>query len=312
MVAWTPQTMLFGAALAFSFVVSGAPWSMVEVAWAQDQTLFMAFTDADGAPVSDMTPEEIIIQWDEMPSEVRQIEPINWPARVTVFVDNATESQTVLPDMREGLRLFLEALPPDIEVAIATIAGRPQFRVEHTTDRGALADAVGALASEGGAATFFDALYEEAERLDDDDDREYLSVIVMVAVAGSEGSGQARGQNLERMMDRLYDNAAVVHTLLLPSPVSGVTGTQGRPQTRWGTDIAAATRGTFADLNIATDYRTRLPELVNDISRRHRLTSHQFRVTYRPPEDASDQPRVQVGSARPGIAVWPTDNGNIP
>ena len=307
-----PRRLLVRAALTVSLIVSGAPWGMIQVASAQDQTLYMAFTNAEGMPVTDMAAEEIIIQWDEMPCEIRDVEPANWPARVTVFVDNATESQTVLPDMREGLTRFLAALPPDIEVAIATIAGRPQFRVEHTTDRGALADAVGALASEGGAATFFDALYEEAERLDDDDDREYLPVIVMVAVAGSEGSGQARGQNLERMMDRLYDNAAVVHTLLLPSPVSGVTGTQGRPQTRWGTDIAAATRGTFADLGVATDYRTQLPALVNDVVRRHGLTSHQFRVTYRPPREASDQPRVQVGSARPGITVWPTDNGNIP
>ena len=32
-----------------------------------------------------------------------------------------------------GLRRFVDALPADIEVAIATIGGRPQFRVRHTT-----------------------------------------------------------------------------------------------------------------------------------------------------------------------------------
>ena len=123
----TPRRFLIGSVVAVGLVVCGAPWGAVRVASAQDQTLFIAFTGADGTPVTDMTAEEIIIQWDEMLCEIREIEPINWPVRVTVFVDNATESQTVLPDMREGLTGFLEALPPDIEVAIATIAGRPQF-----------------------------------------------------------------------------------------------------------------------------------------------------------------------------------------
>ena len=308
----TPRRFLIGSVVAVGLVVCGAPWGAVRVASAQDQTLFIAFTGADGTPVTDMTAEEIIIQWDEMLCEIREIEPINWPVRVTVFVDNATESQTVLPDMREGLTGFLEVLPPDIEVAIATLSGRPQYRTEHTADRGALADAIGKIASEGSAATFFDALYEEAEKLDDDDDREYLAAIVMVAVAGSEGSGQARGRNLERTMDRLYDNGAVVHTLLLPSPLGGVGASQGRPQTRWGTDIAAATRGRFEDLGVATQYRTLLPEIAADLARKHGLVRHQYRVTYRPPRGASDQPRVQVGTTRTGILTFPTDNGNIP
>ena len=307
-----PRRFLVGSVVAVSLLLGGTPWGVVRAASAQDQTLYMAFTGADGTPVTDMTAEEIIIQWDEMPCEIRELEPLNWPVRVTVFVDNATESQTVLPDMREGLTGFLDALPPDIEVAIATTGGRPQYLTEHTTDRAALADAIGTIASQGGAATFFDALYEEAERIDDDDDRAYLPAIVMVAVAGSEGSGQARGQNLERMMDRLYENAAVVHTLLLPSPLGGVGATQGRPQTRWGTDIAAATRGRFEALTIATQYRTLLPEIGADLARKHALVRHQYRVTYRPPRDASDQPRVQVGTTRTGLLTFPTDNGNIP
>lgn len=306
------RRFLAGSAVAVSLFVYGAPWGAVRVASAQDQTLYMAFTGADGTPVTDMTAEEVIIQWDEMPCEIRELETVNWPVRVTVFVDNATESRTVLPDMRAGLTAFLEALPPDVEVAIATTGGRPQYLTEHTTDRAALADAIGAIASQGGAATFFDALYEEAEKIEDDDDREYLPAIVMVAVAGSEGSGQARGRNLERMMDRLYENAAVVHTLLLPSPLGGVGATQGRPQTRWGTDIAAATRGRFEALTIATQFRTLLPEIGADLARKHALVRHQYRVTYRPPRDASDQPRVQVGTTRTGLLTFPTDNGNIP
>lgn len=277
----------------------------------QEHTLFMAITDPAGTPVRDMTADEIIVRWDDDFCEVLDLEPVNWPVRVTVFVDNATESEAALPDMREGLRLFLRRLPPDIEVAIATIARRPQFRVQHTTDRDQLEDAIGVIASEGGAATFFDALYEEAERLDRDRERQYLPAIVMVAAAGSEGSHKARPKKLVTMMDRLYENGAVVYTLLLSSPY-GVGHTLGRAQSRWGADLAASTRGRYEQTVVSTRFRKLLPEVAADLARKHRLTRHQYRVTYRPPEDASDTPRVQVGSTRTGVVVTPTDNGNIP
>ncbi len=312
MTTQTPRRFFIGSVLVFGLVVGGAPWSPSQVASAQDQTLYVGFTDLEGAPVTDMTPEEVLISWDEEYCEIVELEPINWPVRVTVFVDNATESQSALPDMREGLNLFLDALPPEIEVAIGTIGGRPQFQLGHTTDRTELTNAVGGIASAGGAATFFDALYEEAERLDDDDDREYLPVIVMVAIAGAEGSSQARGSNLQKTMDLLYENAAVVHTLLLPTPVGGVGSNVGIRQGTWATDFAAATRGRNMPMGSAIDFRSALPELAADLARKHKLVSNQYKVTYKPPRNASDQPRVQMGSRRKGVTVLPTDNGNIP
>ena len=132
----------------------------------------------------------------------------------------------------------------------------------------------------------------------------------MVATAGSEGSRRARGDAVQRTMDRLYDNAATVYTPVVHVPL------RRRPQpgpgpVAVGTDIAAATRARYEEMVVSTRFRTLLP-VAADIARRHRLTSHQYRVTYRPPDDPSDQPRIQVGSARTGIAAMPTDNGNIP
>ena len=302
---------LTGALLALALIVGGAPWSPSQVASSQDQTLFVAFTDFDGAPVTDMTAEEVVIQWDDVRCEILELEPINWPVRVTLFIDNATESQTALPDMREGLTLFLDALPPDIEVAVATIAERPQVRARHTTDRGELIDAIGQIVSEGGASTFFDALYEEAERLHEDEEGQYVPVIVMVALSGSEGSSRTRGRSMERTMERLNANAAAVHTLLFTN-FYGVLGSQGRIQARWGAAFAEATGGRYQALADASAYRTLLPELAEDLARKHRLVSNQYRVTYKPPKDASDQPRIQMGSSRGALTAFPSTNGNIP
>lgn len=306
----TLRRLAAASAAAASLIAGGAPWGAARAS-AQEQSLYIAFTDFDGAPVTDMTIDDVVIEWDGTPCEVIDLEPVDWPVRVTVFVDNATESRAALPDMREGLALFLQALPPDVEAAIATLAGRPQFRVAHTTDRQELADAVGVLAAEGSSAAFFDALYEEAERLEDDRERQYLPAVVMVAVAGSEGSRRARGDAIQRTMDRLYANAAVVHTLLFTAPY-GVGRTLGRAQAQWGTDVAAATRARYEEMVVSTRFRTLLPEIAADLARRHRLVRNQYRATFRLPEDASDQPRLQVGSARVGVVALPTDNGNVP
>ena len=44
-----------------------------------------------------------------------------------------------------------------------------------------------------------------------------------------------------------------------------------------------------------------------------KFRSHsQFRVTYTPPKDASDQARIQLQTKRAGLIAVVTENGNIP
>ncbi len=302
---------LIGSVFALSLVVFGAPWGTGQVASAQEQSLFVAYTDSEGAPVTDMEAKNIIIQWDEVDCEIVEVEPINWPLRVTVMVDTATEASQYLVDMRSGLENFLDALSPDIEVAIASIGARLQYKTRHTTDREELLDAIGRLVPDRGSSAFFDGLHEAAEEVGDERNREYFPVLVMVAVGGAEGSNRDRGSASQRTMDALNESGGTVHTLLL----TGVSGpgqrSTGRKQVQWATDFAAATRGTYQPISDASLFRTLLPELAEKLSRKHTLVSNQYRVTYKPPRDASNQPRIQMTTDRPGLRMMPTDNGNI-
>ena len=307
MTTHSPHRSLVGVVFAASLVVCGVS-PMVA---ADDLTIFLALTDSEGKPVTDLAAKDFAILWDGVACDIREIEPLNWPVRVSVYFDNATMSAKALPDMREGVRLFLDALPPDIEVAIWTIGGRPQRRSPYTTDREALIDAIGEVAPEGGSSTFWDALYEEAERIDKDKDRQYTPVMIMVAIGGPEASTRARSGPFERGMERLYANGATVHTILLTSP-DGVGKQTGRNQSAWGADIAASTHGRFQPFVASTAFRTLVPELATDLARKNKLVSHQFRVTYTPPKDASDQARIQLQTKRAGLIAVVTDNGNIP
>ena len=107
MAAHELRRRLVGPVVTAGLVAFGTPWGGAPTASAQEQQLYIAFADFEGAPVTDMTVDDVVVEWDGVACEIVELEPVNWPARVTVYVDNATESQAALPDMRRGA----EALP---------------------------------------------------------------------------------------------------------------------------------------------------------------------------------------------------------
>ena len=124
------------AVLALTLIVCGGPWTTSQVVQAQSRSLFVSVTGADGAPVTDLTAEEMVVEHDGVACETLSLEPIGWPVRVTVFVDNnRTLASQAIGDMREGLMRFVDALPTEVQVGLATIAERPQLVTPHTSCR---------------------------------------------------------------------------------------------------------------------------------------------------------------------------------
>lgn len=297
---------LGGVLLALVLVATVSTTSQVVSAQSQ---LYVALADAAGDPITDLTRTDLVVEVDGKHSETLNVERIEWPVRVTVFVDNGIASLRHLADMREGLRLFLDEMPLDVEIAIATIGGRPQFWAEHTTDREELTDAIGKISPQPiDAAKFVDALAEEAKRLDDDEEGQYLPVMVMVSTNGPEQSGQARQKPFREMMERMFEAKATINTLLIQDPEARGNGGM---QERWGIDLASASGGIYQSLISANGFRTLLPQLAGDIAVKHLRVSNQHRVTYEPPEGVSEQPSVRVLSTRPDARMWATRDGNI-
>ena len=287
-------------------VCVGALWlAGAAPALAQDQVLFLSITDGDGVPVTDLEQDEILVQWDGEDSEIRRLESVEWPVRVTVFIDNSTGGSEAVDDIRVGMRAFLNAMPPGIEVGMLTMSGRPQWITRHTTDKGALLSDVDLVVPDTSGSTYLDGLVEEAERLADDREGEYFPVIVMVAADGPEGSGSQQGK-FETAIQRLIDASATVHTRMLSH------GNTGALQSQVGSAAAQATRGSFETLGTGSAFRTMLPELGEQIARKHELVSNQYRVIYRPPSSVSATPSISVGTTRRGLRPLPTVDGNVP
>ena len=295
------RTALFTAAL----VLLAGAWS----AEAQEHTLHVAVADAQGNPVPGLTEDDIIVQWDGENLETSEFEFIDWPVRLTVFIDNGDNATILIPQVREGLLALLRELPAEIEIAMLTTGRQPRWVTRHTTDREELEGNIANISPDSGAgATFNDALIEETNRIHDDDDREYYPVIIMVATDGADLSRSQQGR-VDQMVERMVENSVEVHTLLF---VSGNALGSGSMAAGVGQALVPVTRGTFERIAVPTAVVERLQALGRDIARKHRFVSNQYRITYRQPRNASPQPAIGVATERAGLQMLPTLDGNVP
>lgn len=294
------RTVLSAAAIG----VFGAALS----AQAQEHVMYVSVTDAEGNAVTGLTEEDIIVQWDGENLETTEFEAAGWPVRLTVFVDNSDAGASAVPQIREGLRALLAELPAGIDVGFLTLARQPRWITRHTSDREELVEDIANISPDtGSAATFNDALVEEANRIHDDDDREYYPVIIMVGSDGADGSRSQQGR-IDRMVERLVENSAEVHTLML---MTGRLGS-GSMAAGVGEALVPITRGSFERITVNSAIVDRLTALGSDIAQKHRMVSQQYRITYRQPRNPSDQPRIGVATERQGLQVIPTIDGNVP
>ena len=292
------------ALLATALCLLGAPLA----AQAQEHTLHVAVADADGNPVPGLTEDDIIVQWDGENLETTEFEAVDWPVRLTVFIDNGDNATIVVPQVREGLRALLRELPAEMEIAMLTTGRQPRWITRHTTDRAELEGNIANISPDSGAgATFNDALIEETNRIHDDD-REYYPVIIMVATDGADLSRSQQGR-VDQMVERMVENSVEVHTLLF---VSGNALGSGSMAAGVGEALVPVTRGTFERITVPTAVVERLEALGRDIARKHGFVSNQYRITYRQPRNPSPQPAIGVATERAGLQMLPTLDGNVP
>ena len=295
---------------------------------AQEHTLHVSVIDGAGNPVAGLTEDDIVVRWDGEILETTGLEEVGWPVRLTVFVDNSRLAAPQVAHIREGLQVLLRELPAEMEIAFLTTARRTRWITRHTSDRAELERGIPLIAPDTGApARFVDVLVEEAARIDEDDDREYYPVAVMVGAAAIDSSTSQRGR-VDRMVERMVDNSVEVHALLFSGGVLGSRG--GRdvidPHTGdefglrvlgsragvIGEELVPITRGSFERITGGAAFVEKLTALGRDIAKKHRMVSSQYRITYRQPRKPSSQPAIDVATERQGLHMIPTLDGNVP
>ena len=270
-------------------------------------TFFASVVDDKGAPVTALAPEDFKVAENGVEGKVAKIEPIDWPVKVQLLIDNGTGMETALVQIRNGVKGFVEALPDGIEMSLVTTAPQPRFIVRPTMDKQAVIQGADRITPDSGSARFVEALNEAAARVDKEKGN-YFPVVVILGSTTADGSSFVE-RDVQRMLQRFSDRAATVHVIMLST---GARSASGANQTAVGDAVTKTTGGRYDNIAASTRLATLLPEIGAQVAKSHARQSRQFRITFQRPSNASG-PLGQVGIAtRAGWTPALTINGRLP
>jgi hypothetical protein len=273
-------------------------------------TFFASVVDDKGTPVAALTPEDLKVAENGVEGKIVKIEPIDWPIKVQLLIDNGTGMDQALVQIRNGVKGFVEALPDGIETSLITTAPQPRFIVRPTVNKQAIIQGADRIAPDSGAARFIDALNEAAARIDKEKGN-YFPVVVIVGSTTADGSSFVE-RDVQRMLQRFSDRAATVHVVMLSTGAQSAGSVAGANQTSVGDAAAKTTGGRYDNIAAMTRIATLLPEIGAQVAKSHLRQSRQFRITFQRPSGASG-PLGQVGAAtRVGLTPLLTINGRLP
>jgi hypothetical protein len=288
--------------------------SAPSVAAQQQFQFFLSAADARGTRVRDLAIDEMVVAEAGRPVRVVRIDPITWPVKVTVMVDNGLGTGTLLVQYRNGLKGFFEALPAGVEASLLTLAPQPRWIVRPTNDRLQLTKGADLIAPDPGGARFIDALIEVADRIEKEnkDRTTYFPVIVIMSTTGPEGS-QPRDRDLETMVRQIERYGARVHVVMLGTGATSPTTLVGARQVQVGKMLADGTGGRYEAIAAGSRISTLLPEYGELIAAAHRFQSQQYLVTAERPAGASGPlGSLSMSLTRPGLTFSATPGGLMP
>lgn len=261
--------------------------------------LLVTVSDPGGAAVQTVDPKDVRITEDGADATVTKVEPVERVPKVQILIDNGLgfPSQSI-GDLRKGVTLLLEALPPDIEITLVTTAPQPRFLERATKDRQRLLDAVNRLAPDSGAGRFVESLAEATERIERD--KEQDAGYVIVSMGTSSGDTNVRERDIKQIQERVLKYGAIVHVVLLNS-VGRSSG--GAIQGDLGQAVAQMSGGRFENIAVANRVVTLLPEIGSEMAKTLGGSATVLRVyVERPNGKSGDLGQISVGVAGKNVS----------
>jgi hypothetical protein len=291
--------------------LAAVAWLALVGVHAQGNTFafFASVADLNGTPVTDLTIDDFEILENGAAGKILKLEPIDWPVKIQLLVDNSVDMAQELVAIRNGTRGFLKALPDGIEVSLLTLAPQPRFVTRATTDMQALIKGIDLIAPDPGLARFVEALNEAAERVERDKTN-HFPVVVIVGSTSAEAS-QVLERDVQRMLQRFAGRAAAVHVIILSTSNPAGRSANTNNQMIVGEQVAKVTGGRYETIAAATRLATLLPEIGAQIAKSHVRQKSQFRITFQRPTSATGPVGTIEAHTRPSLTLSLSINGRI-
>jgi hypothetical protein len=265
----------------------------------QQFKVFASVADAAGNPVATLELTDLKIQEAGLDAKIVAVEPITWPTKLQVLVDNGVGLGGNFQILREALKGLLDVLPEGMEVTLVTTAPQPRFLVRATTDKKALTEGLGRLSPDDGTGRFVDSLAEAAQRVERDKSDHFP---VIMTVGTTVGDTNVLERDVNRIFDRLKGRPVIVHVVLL-TVTGGTASTLGANQTQVGLAVAKYTSGRYENIAAITRLTTLLPELGKQVAASHEKQSRQFRLTVERPAGAKGELDQIAAGVRNGLVL---------
>jgi hypothetical protein len=301
-----------------ALVVAVLGFSGISAAQAPQTFQFaVSASDASGAPVTDLKPEEVVMTENGVRQPVVKVEPLSVPIKLTIAVDNGAASTDALVHYRAGLTGLVEALPPDVEITLITIAPQPRTVLRPTTDRAQAVRAINGFAPEQAAPRFSDALVEYSQRLQRETrDRKiapYVPVMIMLSTTSVQQTSYEPPE-VTKAANFLVARRARLNIIVMSARTGQATSAETlntSVQAIVGMPIVKATNGRYEALPVSSQLATLLPEWGKDLAALHRRQTNQVRVTVER-KQAGDLQNPRIELARTGLNGQVTIDGFLP
>lgn len=274
----------------------------------KQQQLFVSLVDGTGAPVTDLKDGDVQIMEDGTECKVLKLEPIDWPTKLTVLVDNGQATTNPITNLRAGLRSLFEQLPDGMEVSVLTTAPNPRWIVRPTADKQKLVAGIDLITPDAGAGAFFDSLSEAAIRFDKDKMPQFP---VIISIASDFGRQNVLDRDYQKLQENIIKHAVTVHVVMIAAGGERVGSVAGGAQTEIGLTVTKLSGGRYENINSNNRLVSLLPDLAKQVAASQKKQSHQYRVTYQRPANPKPMPQIAASIARNGATVLTID-GHIP
>ena len=253
----------------------------------KQQQIFISLTGGDGAPVDGLQAADVSVTENDVNCKIVKVEPIDWPTKVQVLVDNGRANTSPINPLRDGLKAFFEKMPEGTELSLYTTAGTPRAIVKPTTDRQKLLDGIALIAPDTGAGMFFDALSEATERVTKD---KVPGFPIIVMVGSDIGQVRVLDQEYQKMQQAILDKGIATHVIVTSGGAGTTSG--GQAQTEIGLAVTKLSGGKYESISASSRLSTLLAEFGDRVAASAKRQRHQYRITYERPDKPAAQPSI--------------------
>jgi len=260
-----------------------------------ERTLYVSVIDEAGAPVTDVSPADLVVKEDGLTREVLRVAPATTPLQVAVLVDNSIAARDDIANLRDGLKSFVATLAGKHELSLVAIADRPTLLVDSTSDLKALERGIGRIFAQPESGTYLlDALVDTTKGFKKREASRPVIVAVLI-----EAAREFSNPSPERVIDDLKSSYARFEAMVVTSPGSAsmsMSTREGRDRAQVLDRGPSSTGGRRQDLLSSMGLSDRLKLLAAQLDQ-------QVEVVYARPKTLIPPSAVTVSSTRAGTTA---------